>query len=367
MFGNKKTVDLTQDIEDLSQSNNILMNKVDNIENALNGFYNEYKNESETASNDLNQKIDDLNQKLSSLSNQNKDLTNKLNSVEKNLDSHHELLETIYLNFELKPRGVLDKIQELGLELLIFLDNVCKKHGFEYWLDYGSLLGAARHGTYIPWDDDLDVGMMREDYKKLYPILKDELKKYDLNSIILTDSNRSSPTMLIPFYEFVYYSTVFQHTMVHIDIFPYDYLKTDEGITQEFFSKVRYDFYLSVHEGTSREDAVNNFYETLNLTYEESDLILPGVDAVLGSVYPLKILKRDEIFPTRTINFRGKDFSCPNDYDAFLKKIYGDYLSIPKTVNCHGLLDFVKPIPNVEEIYDVEINKLKNVNESFEF
>jgi lipopolysaccharide cholinephosphotransferase len=56
------------------------------------------------------------------------------------------------------------------VELLIFIDKVCNKHDIDYWLGFGTLLGAVRHGGFIPWDDDIDVHMPRKDYEKLYQL-----------------------------------------------------------------------------------------------------------------------------------------------------------------------------------------------------
>ena len=71
------------------------------------------------------------------------------------------------------------KMKELWavqLDLLCELDRVCKKYGLKYILDFGTLLGAIRHKGYIPWDDDLDVSMLREDYDKLMEVGPKEFK-----------------------------------------------------------------------------------------------------------------------------------------------------------------------------------------------
>ena len=355
--------DLNIKFDYLLKKNAILSNKLNTTEKILN----EHNAHNEHLIQDLNNKIINLNQEVGNLLEKNNTLSNKLNLSEKILDSYQELFKTIYLNHEIKPKGVLEKIQILGRELLTFLDNVCKKHDLEYWLDYGTLIGSIRHGTYIPWDDDLDVGMMREDYKKLYPILQEEIKNYNLdNDIILTNSNRTSPTMILPFYQFIYHNKSFNHTMVHIDIFPYDYLTSKENITSEAYSKVRYDFYLSLHNGKSIDDAIDVVYDSFKLTYESTDLILPGVEGVLGSTYALKIFETDEIFPLNTVEFMGRNYCCPNDYDKYLKKIYGNYMNIPKIVKTHGLVNIVKSKNNILKIYDDAIYKMKNANESYD-
>ena len=74
---------------------------------------------------------------------------------------------------EYKVTQDLKKIWMVGLDILFELDKVCKKHNLKYFLLWGSLLGAIRHKGFIPWDDDIDVGMLRSDYEKLFS-LKEE-------------------------------------------------------------------------------------------------------------------------------------------------------------------------------------------------
>lgn len=76
------------------------------------------------------------------------------------IDDSQQLL----LRQKFNPDGSdLRKAQLRMLELLIFLDGVCRENKLTYWLDSGTLIGAARHGGFIPWDDDIDVCMMRKD------------------------------------------------------------------------------------------------------------------------------------------------------------------------------------------------------------
>ncbi|MBQ8907755.1 MAG: LicD family protein [Clostridia bacterium] len=68
----------------------------------------------------------------------------------------------------------IQKIQEEAFEILSFLDKVCREQGFTYYLAYGTLLGAIRHQGFIPWDDDVDVWMPREDYMKMLDYLQNK-------------------------------------------------------------------------------------------------------------------------------------------------------------------------------------------------
>ena len=69
--------------------------------------------------------------------------------------------------------------KENSTEILRIIDNICKKHDLDYILCYGTLLGAVRHKGFIPWDEDLDIIMMRKDYNKLIEVLPDEINRID--------------------------------------------------------------------------------------------------------------------------------------------------------------------------------------------
>ena len=69
----------------------------------------------------------------------------------------------------------LKKLQGIQLDMLVEIKRICEKHDIKYSLIGGTLLGAIRHKGYIPWDDDADVGMLREDYERFRKIAEEEL------------------------------------------------------------------------------------------------------------------------------------------------------------------------------------------------
>ena len=79
------------------------------------------------------------------------------------------------LRARFNPEGSLLRRQQMRmLEILLEVDKICKRHNIPYWLSSGTLIGAMRHDGFIPWDDDLDIEMMRTDYLRLMKVLPSE-------------------------------------------------------------------------------------------------------------------------------------------------------------------------------------------------
>ena len=83
-----------------------------------------------------------------------------------------KIQENLRMRFN-PDNSVLRKHQLRMLDMLIYFDNFCRKHNLKYWLSSGTLIGAVRHQGFIPWDDDVDVEMLREDYLKMLELLKE--------------------------------------------------------------------------------------------------------------------------------------------------------------------------------------------------
>ena len=120
------------------------------------------------------------------------------------------------------------KIQLLELEILQEVDAICRRHGINYTMGYGSLIGTIRHDGFIPWDDDVDICLLRKDYVRFKEICKKEL-----SSRFFYQSNDTDPEYYLLYDKIRLNGTVFKeshlssyniHHGVYIDIFPIDYI-----------------------------------------------------------------------------------------------------------------------------------------------
>lgn len=126
------------------------------------------------------------------------------------------------------PEGSLLRRHQLCmLEMLKYIDSVCKKNDIKYWLSSGTLLGAVRHKGFIPWDDDCDIEMLRSDYKKLLCCLK---KENYANGKYVLQTNENDVFYVMPYaklrkvdtlvYERGEEDLLYKYRGVFIDIFP---------------------------------------------------------------------------------------------------------------------------------------------------
>ena len=101
------------------------------------------------------------------------------NKLQNLLNVHQVYLNNIFVYYNLKPTPFLENFRNLSYELLMLFSNICLKNDLSYWLDFGTLLGAVRHNDFIPWDDNLNIGMLNKNYIKLNEILESELNNFE--------------------------------------------------------------------------------------------------------------------------------------------------------------------------------------------
>lgn len=245
------------------------------------------------------------------------------------LQEYQEQIDTIFyfLNkyvdiTKLPPaEGNLRLMQQADAELLHIFHKICEKNNLTYWLDWGTLLGAVRHKGFIPWDDDLDVTMPREDYEKAISILKEELSEVGIDAI--ESENESMARIGIG------YKT--GKTGVWLDVFPIDhtYIKAlnDESELKLFERMTEYrEFYLK-NKNISKSQMAERKHQIIDITDEKSSVKIwyhnPEFEMDLCTY------EQSDIFPLRKMTFEGNEYYVPAKADKYLRKYYGNYMEFP--------------------------------------
>jgi len=246
----------------------------------------------------------------------------------------------------------LREIQLEGLKVLKKIKEICEKENIKYFLTYGTLIGAVRHNGFIPWDDDIDIAMLREDYEKfieyciknkeiLYPF---ELKHYK------TDKNYIYPIARFCNKEyFIEYNLAKDYGLgIFVDIYPLDNYKKNIF----FVKRMRMRNLIIVLAGlkkyqTSKKGIIKSilkyffyFYSqkiNLNKYIEKSDLLaqrynnntIENVECTVWD-YEYNEIPKACFLETILQKFEDDYFPIPKGYDKYLKLYYGDYMKLPR-------------------------------------
>lgn len=242
----------------------------------------------------------------------------------------------------------LRKAQMRMFDILNAVDEICKKHDIPYWIGYGTLLGAVRHGGFIPWDDDLDISLMRKDYLKLLPILKKELPEnfelqapgepyYDLGFAKVRDKKSKVS-------EKIGRDKPYLKRGIYIDVFhlepAYPALK-----------KIARFFYDKPYRHIRRRRPFKSFPYFLKyllyLLFWPIGVFFIAVSKLCAFIGRPKTLvhghvtsdsvaqKKTDIFPLTEVVFEGKKFPAPGNYDRYLRRLYGNYMELPPKEKRH--------------------------------
>lgn len=235
------------------------------------------------------------------------------------------------------PEGSnLRKGQLRMLEIAKEFDRICQKNNITYWIMSGTLLGARRHGGFIPWDDDFDVGVKREDFKKILTCLETELPEHLKLQTRKTDSNyvyhyAKIRDLKSNIWEENSSNRGYLYNGLFIDIFPFEYIclpKKWKLILDRF------------HCRNVFESKKGIIWRWLTNTFFLFTLCIIPLFRFLGNLTKYKYShgygigfyathKLSTCFPTSKIKFENYEFSAPNDVDQYLTNEYGNFMRIP--------------------------------------
>ena len=254
--------------------------------------------------------------------------------------------------------GIMKRCWAAAIEILLELDRICKKYNISYYIDYGTLIGAKRHGGFIPWDDDIDISMNREDYNRFAEVVEKELppelsfnsleKSRDYDNVIAClgfhdislDDQR-----LRKYHEFPY--------MNAIDICINDSIAKNAEQENLRESKILVLSKLLKHVleedclGKSFEKTMNLVESTLQVHFNRKEALKPQVYRLLNKFckefegekgrkdlyawipgamqFKQYYYPQEDVFPLSTICFEGISFPAPKNVDKILRIEYGDY------------------------------------------
>ncbi|MBQ9199737.1 MAG: LicD family protein [Lachnospiraceae bacterium] len=277
-----------------------------------------------------------------------------------------------------------------SLVVLDEIDRICRKHDINYFADWGSFLGAVRHGGFVPWDDDLDICMKREDYDKFRAVADIELPK----EFVIHDYERKEDHRLFlarvvsnsricfdeehlkKYHNFPY--------MASVDIFILDYLYNDEEKERERCKEIKRIIAVAdgILEGTLHKDTIDRELYLLEQKYNiridrrldsrhmmielyklaEKQMARAPKDGAerVGQIFPW-ILKGRSGHPRKYYDnsirapFENTTIPIPAEYNAALRNHYGNYLVCRKVWGGHDYPYFEKQRENLQAVADFKL------------
>lgn len=242
----------------------------------------------------------------------------------------------------------LKQLHQTELLILDEIDRVCKKNNLRYCITAGTLLGAVRHGGFIPWDDDADIVMPREDFIKFCAIYKSEMSPNFFVDSFYTEKNcfrvfgkvRMKNTLFIQ--EVVGEPKCALNDEIWIDVFPLD--NADSSIQKmerkkRMIGKLKNILVIKMTKTKSKK------YKELMCQIIPTRLIQSLIYSIMssgpkkseyyinyGSQYSVKkqTVSKDIYFPSTTIQFEDRVYYAPGKVKEFLNQLYGpNYMELP--------------------------------------
>ena len=261
----------------------------------------------------------------------------------------------------------IDELRHIQIEILDAVMKFCDEHNITCWLDGGNLIGSIRHKGYIPWDDDIDIGMLRPDYEKFTRLFNQSNTRYRF------ECPEINPNFYQAFGKVMDTSTVLyepdekgKKLAVYIDIFVYDNAPDDDDVVNDMF-RVRNRCYICNVARQARifqrpkgglfrrlavyalRTAVRIFprnYFVQKIINNAKRYVNADTKRIGNFLGVARMVCSKRVFDNFTTGeFEGKNYKVPAGYDEYLREFYGDYMQLPpedKRVSTHIFKAYVK-------------------------
>ena len=257
----------------------------------------------------------------------------KINYLKNSIKKERKKIAQFYQSFDdvsLIPKacGGLRLIQEANMGFLKIFENICKENNLKYWIDFGTLLGAIRHNGFIPWDDDIDIAMPRDDYEKLIEKFINGFENYPDLELVFENNCKNKCFIKL---------THKKTQDLFIDIFPYDFYHSEINTEQKEVLSQKID---TIRKNKSKKfktiDEIRKHFKkiTKEIILENKEINTNNPALFLGIDFPhshkRKVFDFEQIFPLQKITFENTEFYAPNKPKEVLEILFGDYMKIPK-------------------------------------
>lgn len=244
----------------------------------------------------------------------------------------------------------IEEAKKLELDILDFIDSFCKEHGINYCINYGTLIGAIRHKGFIPWDDDIDLSMTRENYEKFIQLFSEKQSRYKLLSLETDDQYFNNFIKIVdPTTKIIdTRNTKTYDSGVFIDIFPMETFNDTKVVDicykLESFKLLSFSKHKNIVYGDSKlKDLIRTLFWLLLRPVSprffanqiEKQIQKYRVENGKYIAFIPSKAKEKEIFPRDMFDelietpFEHLVLPAPKHFDTVLKQFYDDYMTVP--------------------------------------
>lgn len=308
-------------------------------------------------------------------------LSNQLQTIQQQMDfikEQNKIFRNMNFNITNAPtaQGILKELQYVNFYILKRIKEISQILNIKIWLHGGTLLGAVRHKGFIPWDDDIDIGIMRTDFEKLKQYLEND-NELEIKCFYFVPGICSRQPRVVfksgykPFF---------------VDLFVYDecvsnnIIQTWNEFCEKKMQQVQELNAVNIHnnmynsfDNSNDISIVDSIYDkynmnnTIELNTLNTNAIIFNIDEGTNLIQPktaqnesfVRCFKKEFIFPLKTLKFNNVEFFVPNCYEEYLIMQYGNYMLLPKKLEySQHMINFDKEMLLV--IHKTYMSKVKS-------